>query len=331
MLYDKVNENIVNLNKNTDLIYTIYTSGSTGKPKGVLVEHRQVNNFIVGMNKDIDFSGCKKILNVTTMCFDIFVLESLLPLTKGLEVVIAEEDVIKDPDMLNNIILKHKIDIMQNTPSRLKLLMSTNNYDLSFKVLKILLVGGEEFPRNVIDKLQKYKNMKLYNMYGPTETTVWSTVKNLSNDYEVSIGKPIANTEVYILGSKNELIPIGGVGELCIGGDGVSRGYLNREDLYREKFIKNPFDSKKIIYKTGDFARWKHNGEIEYLTRIDNMVKIRGHRIELAEIENQLLKYKSIKEAVVLVKEEDGKDKYLCGYLVSEQQISVEDLRKYLA
>jgi amino acid adenylation domain-containing protein len=306
--------------------YVIYTSGSTGNPKGVVVTHCNGVNFITGMKEKINFFPGKRILALTTISFDIFFLETLLPLACGLQVVIADENQQADPRLLHDIIINHEINMMQVTPSRLKLLMSFNT-DLScLEKVEELMVGGEAFPVNLFSSVKESYRGRIYNMYGPTETTIWSAIKNLTDiePGELTIGSPIANTRVYIFDGYMRIQPLGVAGELAIGGYGVASGYLNNVELTAEKFIFSSYKSygayrtyiSKKIYKTGDLARWLSNGDIQFLGRIDYQIKIRGFRIELEEIEEQLMKHEKIKEAVVTAKENKKGDQYLSAYIV---------------
>jgi amino acid adenylation domain-containing protein len=316
------------------LAYLIYTSGSTGKPKGILIEHRNVVNFITGMVDRIGFKQGKSILALTTISFDIFVLETLLPLTMGMNVVIADEGQQNDPALLNEVILNHKIDMLQVTPSRLKLMMTGREDFYYLKGIKELIVGGEAFPLDIYQDLKQGFKGKLYNVYGPTETTVWSTLKDLAGGGDMSIGVPIANTQVYMLDRRDKLQPVGIAGELGIGGDGVGRGYVNNSEATHEKFIANPFieSGGERVYRTGDLARWLPDENIEFLDRIDHQVKIRGFRIEPGEIETQLLTHEGIKEAVVVVRNHGGGDvnKFLCAYFVGNHALPIAELREYL-
>lgn len=314
-----------------DLAYVIYTSGSTGKPKGVMVEHRSVNNFIQGMAEKIDFKPGKTILALTTLSFDIFVLETLLPLSMGMTVVIATEDQQKDPVAIGELLTKNKVDMLQATPSRMKLLFSAADRQVYLKGLREIMIGGEPFPGDLLSELQQLTTAKIYNLYGPTETTVWSTVKELTHENKITIGKPIANTRIYIVDPAYNLQPIGVVGELCIAGEGLARGYYNRKELTEEKFVADPFMPGEKMYRTGDLARWLPDGEIECLGRRDHQVKIRGFRIELSEIENKLTKHALIREAVVVVREERQGSKSLWAYLVAEAGLVVSEIREYLA
>jgi amino acid adenylation domain-containing protein len=331
--------------------YVIYTSGSTGNPKGVLVRHENIVNFIVGMAAVIDFSPGKTILAITTISFDIFFLETLLPLTRGLKVVIAGEDQQKDPALQEQLILKNRIDMVQLTPSRLQLLLSLSDNLPGLAGVKELMVGGEAFPAPLLEKLKERFPGKIYNMYGPTETTIWSAVKELTHTAprDITIGTPSANTRLYILDRNNNPQPPGINGELWIGGDGAASGYLNNVELTAEKFDRdfqkketlektprqNDYSSHRYyrsnrsypLYKTGDLACWLPNGEIQFLGRSDHQVKIRGFRIELEEIEEQLLKQEPIKEAVVIaMKDNPAGENYLCAYLVTHGDDSSDPL-----
>ncbi len=327
-------ENISNLdviNKPDDLAYVIYTSGSTGKPKGVMITHRNVNNFNLGIISEIDFSPEKSILGLTTVSFDIFVLETLLSLSAGLKIIIADEIEQRDPEPLRDLIIKNNIDMLQMTPSRLQLLMASDENLTCLEGVKELMVGGEAFPDAIFRRLQKDYKGRLYNMYGPTETTVWSAVKDLTGEDEITIGTPLANQQLYILDDQNRLQPIGVAGELFIGGDGLGEGYFGNKELTDEKFIPSPFEEGKKIYAAGDLARWLPNGEVEFFGRTDFQVKIRGFRIELEEIETQLLKHDEIKEAIVMAREAGNSEKYLCAYVVSNNYPGVAELREHLS
>jgi amino acid adenylation domain-containing protein len=329
-VYASDGANPVPVNEPGNLVYVIYTSGSTGKPKGVMIEHRNVANFIKGMTEKIDFSHGKTILCLTTISFDIFVLESLLPLAMGLKIVIANETEQIDPHALNDVIIKNRVHIIQTTPSRMKLLIDSGDLRC-LKQLTEILAGGEILPEALRKQLSSLSDAKIYNMYGPTETTVWSTLKEVTGDMDLNIGKPIANTRIYIVDKHNRLQPVGVPGELCICGDGLARGYLNRSELTAEKFIADPYNNTQRMYRTGDLARWLPDGNIEFIGRMDNQVKVRGYRIELGEIETRLVKYDTIQEAVVMVG--DGKNgvPYLCAYIVCDQPVDAADIRAYLA
>lgn len=324
-VFDESNVNKdINVSSN-QLAYVIYTSGSTGKPKGVMVEHEQVHNFIHGITNLIDFHSEQTLLSLTTICFDIFVLESLLALSKGMKVVIASEEEQINPRLLGESLTENHVDMLQITPSRLKLLLDTQKGIEGIKGVKTIMLGGEALPKSLLKELKTFKNLRIFNMYGPTETTVWSTVMELTNQEKVTIGKPISNTQIYIVDKFFKPLPIGIPGDLLIGGDGVTRGYLNRPDLNAERFIVNENIGKGRLYQTGDIARWLPNGEIEFLGREDQLVKLRGHRIELGEIETLLLSHEAIKDAAVIVKNDQ-----LCAFYISKKAVTRNQLKDFL-
>ena len=207
-LYNSNKDNLININEPDDLAYIIYTSGSTGKPKGVMLKHSNINNFIQGMCNVVDFNSRKTIVSVTTISFDIFVLESLLPLQRGLKIVIANENKQNDARLFNALCLKNNVNIIQTTPSRFQVLISNLNELDYLEGITDILVGGESFPKMLLEKLQQLTKANIYNVYGPTETTVWSTVKNLTDETSITIGKPISNTRCYILDNNKKLLPV---------------------------------------------------------------------------------------------------------------------------
>ena len=312
------------------LAYVIYTSGTTGKPKGVMVAHGSLVNFLKGMEKELNPSQQLVTLGVTSIVFDIFVLEFYLTLMKGGRLVLASEQQRQTPSELIKLIRETRTNLVQLTPSRLQLLLSETSAEEVFEHVELLLVGGEAFPQQYLSKLKSLSKLKLFNVYGPTETTVWSTVKPLTNAERVSLGQPIANTQVYVLGKGQQVLPVGSCGELYIGGHGVTRGYLNRPKLTAERFIKSPFANRSheqsvdnLLYRTGDIVRWLPNGELEYIGRSDFQVKIRGHRIELGEIEHAIGNLASIKQSVVITKQRDA-SQYLVAYVVPVSKSSFD-------
>lgn len=313
-----------------DLAYVIYTSGSAGKPKGVMISHRALNNFIKGMQDKIEFKQGKCILALTTICFDIFALETHLPLTCGMRIVIADENQQMDSKLLGELISESRIDMLQMTPSRMQLLLSNKNSAKCLKTVQDIIIGGEPFPESLLQEIGSITGARVFNVYGPTETTVWSTIKELTGLSRINIGRPIANTQVYILDSSNRLQPVNVTGELCIGGDGLARGYWKRDELTKEKFITNPYTNGRI-YKTGDMASWTSDGELKVAGRIDHQVKIRGYRVELEEIEKRLSGYKDIKECAAAAREDSLGNKYIAAYYVSDQETDIGLIRSYLA
>lgn len=315
-----------------DVCYAIYTSGSTGNPKGVMVKNNNVVNYCT-QNKFNLFGGviksdCKKIVSVTSIAFDIFVTESLLPLINGMTIVMADEEEQIFAESFNQLAVKNKVDVLQTTPSKMKLYM-TDKENMDFlSRLKVIALGGEKFDMLLYKELQENTSAKIVNVYGPTETTVWSTwYIAKGNEYELPIGRPLANTQVYILNGE-KLSGVNVKGELCIAGDGVSKGYINLPQLTSERFIKNPF-GEGLLYRTGDIARWNVEGQIEFFGRNDEQIKLFGHRIELGEIENALKALDPVTNAAVVVRKYNGGD-CLCAFVVYNQVTDSADIKAEL-
>lgn len=327
-IYSLPDNNLEVINNSNDLAYLIYTSGSTGNPKGVMLTHKNVNNFISATCDKIPFEG--NIVSVTTFCFDIFVLESLLPLQRGLTIVLANEQEQNIPKLLNNICVENNVTMLQTTPARMSLLLSDETSLDYLSLLKVIMLGGEPFPAKLLTQLKGMTNARIYNMYGPTETTVWSSIKDLTDTSDITIGGPLGNTKFYIFDKDKNLLPPFIPGNLYIGGDGVGNGYFHRDDLTKERFIVNPYDKNEIIYNTGDIAKWSLNGETICMGRSDFQVKVRGLRIELEEIENRILQFPNIQKAVVCVKKDSFDREFLCAYFVSNERIKVPSLKEFL-
>jgi amino acid adenylation domain-containing protein/thioester reductase-like protein len=322
-------DNLEAINRASDLLYVIYTSGSTGRPKGVMLEHRSVHNFITGVTRVIDFSANKSILCLTTISFDIFVLETIVALAKGLTIVIADEQDQRDPVALASLLTNHGINLLQATPSTIRLLLDYPQCSLGLAGVEAIMIGGEALSQSLVERIKQVTDAKIYNMYGPTETTVWSTVSQVTDSERITIGKPISNTKIYILNDA-KLQPVGVPGELCIGGDGLARGYLNHDELTREKFVPNPFSDNCLIYKTGDLAKWLPDGNIQFLGRVDHQIKLRGFRIECGEIEEQIIKFPGITETIVTVFKDGNGEDFLCAYFSAVEVIAHDKLREFL-
>lgn len=318
-----------------DLAYVIYTSGSTGKPKGVQIHHRAVVNFLSSMRENLGINSDDTLLAVTTLSFDIAVLELMLPLIVGARVAIASSEITADGALLSQALINSNATFMQATPASWRLLIESGwqgKQDMK------ILCGGEALTNDLAEKILQ-RGEQVWNLYGPTETTIWSTIYRVTSTDRASIsntihiGRPIANTQMYILDSNLQPVPIGVIGDLYIGGDGVSRGYLNRPELTAERFIDNPFDRSSTIYKTGDLARYLPDGNIEFFGRSDQQVKVRGFRIETGEVEVALAGHPSVKQAVVTAWKEKSSDASLVAYVVStssENEADVSQLRDFL-
>jgi amino acid adenylation domain-containing protein len=327
-----------------NLAYVIYTSGSTGRPKGVMVEHGNVANFFAGMDSDMGGDERGTWLAVTSISFDISVLELFWPLTRGFRVVIQGSDDHSLAAAARNAgegysvaeqIVRHNVTHMQCTPSLARMLAMTPETLETLRPLRRLLVGGEALPVALAGQLVGAVSGQVRNMYGPTETTIWSTTYALDGvGGSVPIGRPIANTQLYVLDANLQPVPGGVPGELFIGGDGVVRGYLNRPELTRERFVPDQFRDAPgaRLYRTGDLVRYKPCANVEFLGRLDHQVKIRGFRIELGEIETALGRHAAVREAVVTVRADEPGEDYLVAYVVANygQAAKVNELRGYL-
>ncbi|MEM8933071.1 MAG: amino acid adenylation domain-containing protein, partial [Acidobacteriota bacterium] len=294
------------------LAYVIYTSGSTGVPKGVQVPHRSVVNFFVGMDERLG-TGPGTWLAVTTISFDISVLELLWTLSRGFEVVLQPTPAITPED-----ISRHAVTHFQCTPSMAQMLAADPAVLAAMRPLQRLMLGGEAMPTDLAERLVPAITGELHNMYGPTETTIWSTTAHLDTS-EVHLGTPITNTEIYIVDSRFQPVPPGVVGELLIGGRGVVRGYRGRAALTADRFVPDPFSGRPgdRLYRTGDLVRRHRDGRLLFAGRVDHQVKIRGHRIELGEIEAALAAAPEIDEAVAVARDGAYGDKRLVGYVTA--------------
>lgn len=311
------------------LAYVLYTSGSTGKPKGVAISHSAIVNFLVSMVQAPGFSESDTLLAVTTLSFDIAGLELYLPLLTGGKVVIASAADSHDPLLLMERIRQSKCTVLQATPATFRALVQAGWSGASN--LKLLCGGEPLLPDLASDLIPRCA--ELWNMYGPTETTVWSTIHKVTSvEGKVPIGRPIGNTQVYVLDTHRHLVPIGAIGELYIGGDGLARGYLHREELTRERFVPSPFLPGASLYRTGDLARWLPDGTLDCLGRVDNQVKLRGFRIELGEIETVLNGHASVGQSTVIAREDSPGDKRLVAYFEPKAGVipAVSDLRGHL-
>ena len=303
----------------TDLVYVLYTSGSTGLPKGVAVEHRNVVNFLLSMQREPGISQHDRLVAVTTLSFDIAGLELYLPLVTGATVVIASRDQAADGESLHALLNGQRATLMQATPTTWRLLIEAGWHGSpEFKAL----CGGEALPRDLARMLVQ-RCGQLWNLYGPTETTIWSSVYRVPEEgAPVLIGQPIDNTRIYILDKSGRQVPTGIPGEICIAGTGVARGYLNRPELTAERFLDDPFTDSpgERIYRTGDVGRYLVDGNLEYRNRSDNQVKIRGFRVELGEVEAALESHPGIRQAIAKIFEGAPGDARLVAYILPHAQ-----------
>jgi amino acid adenylation domain-containing protein len=312
-----------------NLAYVIFTTGSTCRPKGVQIEHRALVNFLESMAREPGLTAEDILLAVTTLSFDIAGLEIFLPLIKGAQMVIASRDVVLDGMALRHLLETSNATVMQATPITWRMILESGWQGC--ERLKILC-GGEAMPPDLARELIP-RCSSLWNLYGPTETTIWSTAFRVSSvEPRIPIGRPIANTQVYIVDRQLRPVPIGVTGELLIGGDGLARGYLNRPELTAERFISSPFADNKAarVYKTGDLCRWRPDGTIDCLGRNDRQVKIRGYRIELGDIEAALASHPGVMQAVTKAVDGAGGEKTLIAYLVASS-VQPQELRTHLA
>jgi amino acid adenylation domain-containing protein len=310
-----------------DIAYLIYTSGSTGTPKGVMVTHRSVVNFINGITERIHFHG-KKIYSLTTVSFDIFVLESLLSLCAGATVVLGSAEEQQAPEMAIGRMIAAGVEMLQCTPSRIKMLLECADKSW-LEGITDLMIGGEMLSPDLLQRIRSVYRGRVFNMYGPTETTVWSCMKDMKGSQPITIGGPISNTRIHILGEHDQPMGIGIYGEIGIAGDGLSAGYLGQDALTTEKFVSLPLLGDERVYKTGDIGRWLPDGDIEIKGRKDDQMKIRGYRVEPGDIEINLKSHPRVRDAVVLFsKDEDGE--YLHAYYTANEAIPAPDLRVHL-
>ncbi|MGH2666783.1 amino acid adenylation domain-containing protein [Flavobacterium sp.] len=319
--------------ESSDLMYIIYTSGSTGKPKGVMNQHDGVLNRLLWAQDSYALNANDTVLQKTTFCFDVSVWELFLPLFTGAKLLFAKPEGHKDNVYLKEIIERKKVTTVHFVPSMLSVFLLELSPE-NCASMKTFVCSGEALQIHHINEFKRVfgtRNVRLQNLYGPTEAaidvTFWEVPSTVG---KVLIGKPVANTKIYILDQENNIQPIGVSGELCIGGIQVSRGYLNKEKLTEEKYVRNPFAENELLYRTGDLAKWTPDGDVEYIGRIDNQVKIRGYRIELGEIETVIQEFDQIQMASVLVKPGYQNHLQLIAFLVSKEKIAIESLKEYL-
>jgi len=319
----------------TSLAYIIYTSGTTGKPKGAMIIHSNVVRLMFNDSYLFDFNNHDTWTLFHRFCFDFSVWEMYGALLYGGKLIIIPGEVTTDTGNFLELLKIQRVTVLNQTPAAFYNLVNIEALHRKKElIIRYIIFGGEALkPANLKGWRERYPETRLINMYGITETTVHVTYKEIT-EREIrfnsgNIGKAIPTLNCYIMDNNLHLLPTGVPGELCIGGKGVGKGYLNRVELTKEKFVENPYKKGERLFKSGDLVKLLKNGEMKYIGRIDRQVKIRGFRIEIGEIENHLRSYKQIKEAIVVVRENSG-DKYLCAYIVSYNPLPVSDIKGYL-
>ncbi|MCB9230919.1 MAG: amino acid adenylation domain-containing protein [Bacteroidia bacterium] len=308
----------------TQKAYTLFTSGSTGEPKGVDITHQNLAAFGCNLESVWGFLPGQTLFSLTNLTFDISILELVLCLSKGISVYLATDSQRREPDQFLQVLQSGQVNLLQITPSHLQALTSGKDL-LALENLDTILVGGEAMPESLHTSLLQLQNPQVFNVYGPTETTIWSSSFRLGTG-SLSLGNPLSGEEILILSPSGKLQPPGVAGEICIAGAGLSPGYAGRSDLTVERFVSHPFQPGKLIYKTGDLGRWKRNGEIEFLGRMDAQLKVRGMRVEPGEIEQAMLGLSQISEAKVLALP----DQQLVAFIVANREIPSSEIANHL-
>lgn len=335
-IYNEITEqsqsNLNKLNCSDDIAYIMYTSGSTGEPKGILTTHYNVSRVVKNTNY-IDISASDILLQLSNYAFDGSTFDIYGALLNGATLVLVDKYTVPDVFELTELIKKEKVSVFFTTTALFNTIVDTNLKSLE-GVRKILFGGERVSFRHVEKALDFLGKGRLIHVYGPTETTVYASYYDIDSINEdlgtIPIGKPISNTKLYVMDKYLNILPVGVPGELCIAGDGLAKGYLNKPESTAEKFVENPYVTDEIIYRTGDLVKCLHDGNIIFLDRIDSQVKLRGFRIELGEIEAQLLSLEGVNEATVVMRQEDSGFKYLCAYIISERGYSKKELKAML-
>ncbi|KRF09859.1 non-ribosomal peptide synthetase [Paenibacillus sp. Soil787] len=333
--YNADESNLPKVNDSTDLAYIIYTSGTTGMPKGVMIEHASIVSNLLWRKVEYALDINDSVLQLFSFAFDGFVTSFFTPIIAGATVILPQEEEAKDPLLMKKQIAAHLVTRFISVPSLYAALLECMSEEDSSS-LRIVTLAGEKVSDNVVSRSkQLHPHIELVNEYGPTENSVVATYeRGLNSNKEITIGRPIAGTQIYIVSREGGLQPIGVIGELCIAGNGLARGYLNREDLTAEKFVRNPFaagnNGSERMYKTGDLARRLPDGTIDFIGRLDEQVKVRGYRIELGEIESVILQHPLINETVVLAKDDHRGQTYLCAYITADDVFTLDDFRAHL-
>lgn len=330
---DFSNYNLENLNlniSNENTFCIIYTSGSTGTPKGVELKRIGVINMLYSYKHFLHTDDCDTFLSTSTVAFDMFIVENFVSLLSGKTVVLANDEEQKVPVFMSELIKKYDIDFILSTPSKISLLLLNDDVKACLKNVKVIQLGGEVFKEHLYNELASCTNAKIFNGYGPSECTACCSDKEIVESSDITIGKPFLNTNIYILNSDMNLLPIGYTGEICVSGLGVGNGYINRPDLTSKAFVKDPFVADRVMYKTGDMGKYAENGDLIYIGRRDSQVKLRGLRIELDEITNKIASMNEIVNAVSIIQKVNNID-CICSYVVkSGDYLTDEQIKDYL-
>ncbi|WP_428744953.1 amino acid adenylation domain-containing protein [Tenacibaculum sp.] len=328
-------ENLELTNIPTDIAYVIYTSGSTGNPKGCILEHKGVVNRIEWMWNEFSYSKEDVILQKTTFTFDVSVWEIFMPLCWGAKMVLCSDDDVANPQNIASLITKHKVSCLHFVPSMLNEFVNTlferSSINEELSSLRLVITSGEALQLNTVKKWYEKLEIPIKNLYGPTEASIDVTYYDTSKEDDIiPIGKPIWNTSIYILDANKNLVPVGCSGEIYLAGVGLAKGYLNKSDLTEERFVDNPFVPGEKMYKTGDLGKWTSKGDVIYIGRNDNQLKVRGFRIELGEIEQKILEHQAIDSVVVLAKKTPQNEDYLVAFTVSNSDLDIVEIKSYL-
>ena len=309
--------------------YVIYTSGSTGKPKGVVLRHNNVTPRLKWLRKYFNLSQQDRMLQNTDFSFDVSVAEIFWPLISGASLIIADQGKSRDPAYLLRLIAQHRITTGCMVPALLNMLLDADK-SAQLKYMKQILAAGEVLPRSVVTKFYSCLDARLFNFYGPTEAAIYATFTQCQRDNDITIGKPLGDTTIYILDEDGNIQPTGVVGEMYIGGRGIADGYLGNTELSGQCFVNDPFvtGSSAIMYRTGDLARFDFDGNIDFIGRKDRQVKIRGFRVELGEIENCILKSHGVGDAAVIDRQRDDAHTQLVAYIARENAITIADKQR---